>query len=113
MGSSFGSICFGSLVAAIIMLIQKMLRDAQRKAQSNNNMVLCLVLCIIRCCCAYIQAIMEFINDLAFSQVALFGKAYVPAVKDTINLMFRYVLPALPTVVVVLYCSPLRLLALN
>jgi hypothetical protein len=86
LGSSFGSICFGALVVAILKLIKEQLRKAQEGA--GNNLVACCLLCIVRCICSMVLDLVEFINDLAYCQVAIFGKAYVPAVKDTINLLF-------------------------
>eukprot|EP01059_Diplonema_ambulator_P003950 TRINITY_DN1365_c0_g2_i1.p1 TRINITY_DN1365_c0_g2~~TRINITY_DN1365_c0_g2_i1.p1 ORF type:complete len:610 (+),score=205.28 TRINITY_DN1365_c0_g2_i1:229-1830(+) len=77
---SFGSICFGSLVVAILQTI-KLICDM---ATDDQNAVLrCMVLCIIDC----LTQLLQYFNDYAYVQVAMFGKSYVGAAKDTWGLI--------------------------
>lgn len=60
---SFGSICFGSLLVAIVQA----LRALYQQAQNNDD---CQVLaCIIQCILACIQGIIEYLNKWAFVYV--------------------------------------------
>ncbi|KAF9429355.1 putative choline transporter, neither null mutation nor overexpression affects choline transport [Entomortierella beljakovae] len=62
--TSIGSICFGSLIVAAIQAIRatvEMLRSDE----------------------ACLQGVIEYVNKYAYCQVAIFGKAYIPAAKDT------------------------------
>ncbi|KAF9101650.1 putative choline transporter, neither null mutation nor overexpression affects choline transport [Mortierella sp. AM989] len=77
--TSIGSICFGSLVIAIIQT----LRTIANMARGDSDGILAFVGCLIDCFLACIQGIAEFINKYAFAQVAVYGKPYVQAAKDT------------------------------
>ena len=73
---SLGSICFGSLIVAIIRTIRLIIRVAMRQ---SNALVRCILLCILRC----IEDLVRYFNDYAYVQVAMFGKPYITAAKDT------------------------------
>lgn len=78
--TSFGSICYGSLIVAIIQTLQEMAKSAQRNSDNNAAVfIICLVRCILSC----IEDIVEFINKYSFVQVALYGKPFCTAAKDT------------------------------
>ncbi|KAI9500612.1 plasma-membrane choline transporter-domain-containing protein [Coemansia spiralis] len=79
--NSFGSICFGSLIVAIIQTMRAILH-AIRNQQGDNcavQMIACCVDCILGC----IQGIAEFFNKYAYVEVALYGKSFIHAAKDT------------------------------
>eukprot|EP01061_Rhynchopus_euleeides_P008951 TRINITY_DN18082_c0_g2_i1.p1 TRINITY_DN18082_c0_g2~~TRINITY_DN18082_c0_g2_i1.p1 ORF type:complete len:626 (+),score=280.48 TRINITY_DN18082_c0_g2_i1:62-1879(+) len=73
---SLGSICFGSLFVAILRTVRFLIRVAMRR---GNALVRCIVLCLLN----YIEQLMRYFNDFAFVQVAMFGKPYITAAKDT------------------------------
>eukprot|EP01061_Rhynchopus_euleeides_P038950 TRINITY_DN667_c0_g1_i2.p1 TRINITY_DN667_c0_g1~~TRINITY_DN667_c0_g1_i2.p1 ORF type:complete len:589 (+),score=233.03 TRINITY_DN667_c0_g1_i2:509-2275(+) len=77
---SLGSICFGSLLVAIIRTIRFILRVMMR---NSNALVRCFILCILNC----IEDLMRYFNDYAFVQVAMYGKPYITAAKDTWELI--------------------------
>ncbi|KAG0264711.1 putative choline transporter, neither null mutation nor overexpression affects choline transport [Linnemannia exigua] len=77
--TSFGSICFGSLVIAIIQT----LRFIANMARGDGDGVMAFVACLIDCLLACLQGIAEFINKYAFAQVAIYGKGYMQAARDT------------------------------
>ncbi|KAF9439260.1 putative choline transporter, neither null mutation nor overexpression affects choline transport [Entomortierella beljakovae] len=77
--TSIGSICFGSLVIAIIQT----LRAIANMARGDSDGILAFIGCLIDCLLACIQGIAEFINKYAFAQVAIYGKSYIHAAKDT------------------------------
>jgi len=80
--TSFGSICFGSLLIAIIQTIKALLRAAINN-QGNDNA--CCVffsvcaLCLLNC----IGDLFEYFNYYAYTEVAIYGKPYCKAAKDT------------------------------
>eukprot|EP01060_Flectonema_neradi_P004646 TRINITY_DN1301_c0_g1_i1.p2 TRINITY_DN1301_c0_g1~~TRINITY_DN1301_c0_g1_i1.p2 ORF type:complete len:218 (+),score=39.24 TRINITY_DN1301_c0_g1_i1:921-1574(+) len=76
---SIGSICFGSLVVAIIRTLRAMFRAARR----GNSFIGLLVDCLLGC----IASLMQYFNDYAYVQVAMFGKSYLTAAGDTWKLV--------------------------
>ncbi|KAK3328245.1 plasma-membrane choline transporter-domain-containing protein [Cercophora scortea] len=80
---SFGSISLGSLVVAIINLLRQFCSVAQQNAAADGNIVGTILFCIIGCLIGLLDWAVQFINRYAFSHIALYGKAYIPAAKDT------------------------------
>jgi len=78
---SFGSICFGSLLVAIIQALRSMINNARN--QSNSNPIL---LCIAECILSCIQSIVEYFNKWAFIYVGLYGYSYINAGKNVVAL---------------------------
>lgn len=78
--TSFGSICLGSLIVAIIKTIRAILSIIRGK---NDNIVACLVDCCLRC----LENIVKYFNHFAFCQVAIYGKTFIEAAKSTWNLL--------------------------
>eukprot|EP01064_Diplonema_japonicum_P012202 TRINITY_DN19663_c0_g1_i1.p1 TRINITY_DN19663_c0_g1~~TRINITY_DN19663_c0_g1_i1.p1 ORF type:complete len:620 (+),score=115.06 TRINITY_DN19663_c0_g1_i1:93-1862(+) len=77
---SLGPICFGSFIVAILQTI-RMLCDMV--TEDAHPILRCMVLCIIDC----ITNLLQYFNDYAYVQVAMFGKSYVGAAKDTWKLI--------------------------
>ncbi|RUS16084.1 choline transporter-like protein, partial [Jimgerdemannia flammicorona] len=84
MTTSFGSICFGALFVAVLNLIRALLYDAQ---QQVDTPCAAFVLCLVQCCLGYIQALLEYFNYYAYTQVAIYGKDFCTAAKDTWTLI--------------------------
>ncbi|RHW69062.1 Plasma-membrane choline transporter [Trypanosoma brucei equiperdum] len=80
--TSFGSICFGSLLVAIIRLIRWLVSTAE---DSEHEMLRCIFLCIIGC----LERLMEYFNTYAFVHVAIYGCGYIEAAKMTWELCKR------------------------
>jgi hypothetical protein len=89
---SFGSVSFGSLVVSLVQLLRQAITIAQRSEARQGNIVGTILFCILGCLVAIIDWIIQFINHYAFSHIALYGKAYIPAAKDT----WTYVSPFPP-----------------
>ena len=72
--SSFGSICFGSLLVAIIQTLRAMVQSAR----SDNNtdgcaaFLLCLVECLLRC----LEGVLEYFNKFAYIYVGMVSYLY-------------------------------------
>jgi hypothetical protein len=77
--SSFGSICLGSLIVALLKIIRNMVRQAAR----DQGCLGCIAVCLIQC----IENLVELFNYYAYTQVALYGKSFTAAARDTWNLV--------------------------
>jgi len=72
--TSFGSIAFGSLLVAIIQVIRQLLN---RAAQDSR------LACFVQCILGWIESLFRIFNQYAFAQVAIYGKSYCDAARDT------------------------------
>lgn len=79
--TSFGSICFGSLLVAIIEALKNMVRNL-RNSEDGGGVLLCLAECLLSC----LQDILEYFNLWAFVFVGLYGYTYLEAGKNVLNL---------------------------
>jgi len=77
---SFGSICFGSFLVALI----RSLRALERHARGNDD--LSALVCIIQCILSCIESIIEYFNQWAYVYVGLYGMGYVEAGRNVIHL---------------------------
>ncbi len=76
--TSFGSICFGSFLVAIIQATRVLVRMVEERGR-NNQFIMCCIRCILRC----LQDILEYFNLYAFSRVAIYGTSYWQSAKET------------------------------
>jgi hypothetical protein len=90
--TSFGTICYGSLLVAIIKTL-RFLADQSRRSNSGGAfaMVMCMIACLLRC----FEDIIQYFNTYAFCQVAIYGKPFCAAAKDTWNLFKTHGIDAL------------------
>lgn len=84
---SFGSISLGSLVVAIINMIRQAVSVAQSSASQDGNIAAACAFCILGCIIGIIDWAVQFINRYAFVHIALYGKPYFAAAKDTWTMM--------------------------
>ena len=77
---SFGSICFGSLLVAIVQALRAL------EYHSRQNDDLQLLACIIQCILACIQGIIEELNRWAYVYVGIYGFSYLEAGRNVITL---------------------------
>lgn len=82
--SSFGSICFGSLLVAIIQTLRAMVENARNDGDNNGceAFLLCLVDCLLSC----LEDALEYFNKFAYIYVGMYGYSYIEAGKNVINL---------------------------
>lgn len=84
---SFGSISFGSLIIAIINCLRQLCSVAQSTSAQDGNIVGQIFFCCLGCLISILSWAVQFINRYAFCHIALYGKAYIPAAKDTWTMM--------------------------
>jgi len=83
MTTSFGSICFGSLVIAVIQTLRALASILKNEGREDDNGLLTIVACCIECILSWVEDIIEYFNVYAFTEVAIYGKSYCEAAKDT------------------------------
>lgn len=85
--TSFGSISFGSLLVALIQLMRQACNIAKQNEAAQGNLVGTILYMILGCFIGILDWLVQFFNEYAFSYIALYGKAYVPAAKSTWHMM--------------------------
>ncbi|KAL8298648.1 hypothetical protein RB597_007322 [Gaeumannomyces tritici] len=80
---SFGSISLGSLIVAIINFLRMLCSIARQQAAADGDILSCILFGCLGCIISLLQWAVEFVNRYAFSHIALYGKAYFAAAKDT------------------------------
>lgn len=79
--TSFGSICLGSLVVALIQTLRSLLQSAGR----SDSLLGCLIDCLL----GWIERILQYFNHYAFAQVAIYGKSFCESARSTYALFKR------------------------
>ncbi|EKF29999.1 hypothetical protein MOQ_006194 [Trypanosoma cruzi marinkellei] len=74
--TSFGSICFGSLIVAVIRLLRWIMESTR---DNQNEFIRCVTICFLSC----LESILEYFNTYAFVHVAVYGCGYIEAAKRT------------------------------
>jgi len=86
MTTSFGSICLGSLIVAILHSLRTMARLLREKAQDDRNAVLACVACLAECLLSCVEGIMEYFNQWAFVYVGIYGYDFRTSEKAVMDL---------------------------
>ncbi|SPO19668.1 probable Protein PNS1 [Ustilago trichophora] len=84
---SFGSICFGSLIVAILDLLRAFFNLLQNQAASEGDLVGSILACVASCCIACIRGLVDYFNRYAYINIALYGNSYIRAAKETWDLL--------------------------
>ena len=79
--TSLGSIAFGSLLVAFVRALRWMVRLSEGN-RGRNSIAACLLICLLNC----IERLLRVFNVYAFCHVALYGKDYVGAAKDVMDM---------------------------
>jgi len=78
--TSFGSICLGSLLVAALKTLRQLVSASRGR---NDNFLKCILECIL----SMLDNLITYFNMYAFTQVAIYGKSYCQAAKDTWRLL--------------------------
>lgn len=87
MTTSLGPNCYGSLLISAIALVRILLRYARKTADEDGNVACVIFLCCIECLLSMIESMLAYFNKYAFTQVAIYGKDFCTAGKDTWELI--------------------------
>ena len=78
---SFGSICLGSLLVAVIESLVAMVRNLRESGDGGS-----VFLCIAECLLALLRDIVEYFNRWAFTYVGIYGYSFIEAGRNVTNL---------------------------
>ena len=82
--TSFGSICFGSLLVAIIQTLGALVENA--RSNGDNDGCAAFLLCIVDCLLQCLEGLLEYFNKYAYIYVGMYGYSYLEAGKNVITL---------------------------
>ncbi|ODV95790.1 hypothetical protein PACTADRAFT_2101 [Pachysolen tannophilus NRRL Y-2460] len=86
---SFGPICFGSLIVALVQLLKQFIQIMRQNAMNNNDMCGSITAVCFECIIYIVDWALRYFNQYAYSYVALYGKSYLRSAKDTWQIL-RY-----------------------
>jgi len=78
--TSFGSVCFGSLLVAILQATKAVAEAA--RGEEGGSFLYCIAECILQC----LADLLEYFNKWAFVYVGLYGYSYIEAGKNVFAL---------------------------
>ncbi|KAL7520603.1 hypothetical protein ACHAWX_005320 [Stephanocyclus meneghinianus] len=79
MTTSFGSICMGSLLVAIVEALESMVRNER---EESDGLLLCLLQCLLAC----LRDVIEYFNTWAYVFVGIYGYTFLDAGKNVLEL---------------------------
>ncbi|RLN91777.1 hypothetical protein BBJ28_00018389 [Nothophytophthora sp. Chile5] len=84
-----GSVAFGSLIIAVVQMLRLTLEYVDHKVRSTKqgNAVVKVVLGCLKCCLWCFEKCLKFLNKNAFIVVAMTGRSFCPAMKDSFALL--------------------------
>ncbi|KAL3791047.1 hypothetical protein ACHAW5_002824 [Stephanodiscus triporus] len=82
--TSFGSICFGSLLVAIIETLRAIVESA--RSDPDNDGCAAFLLCIVDCLLSCLEGTLEYFNKFAYIYVGMYGYGYLEAGKNVMTL---------------------------
>jgi Plasma-membrane choline transporter len=83
--TSFGSICLGSLIVAILQTLRTLARLVRRG--KGNHWALRMIACCCECMLSVVERLLQYFNLYAFSLVAIYGMTYWQSAKETMHLI--------------------------
>lgn len=63
--TSFGSICFGTFLVALIRTLRFFVNQAYQQARQSNNDIAAFLLCCLECVIGCIEGIVNYINQVS------------------------------------------------
>lgn len=78
--TSFGSICFGSLLVAIIQAVREIVHSMRNEEEFS------FLVCLIDCILGLLERIMEYFNKWAYIYVGLYGYGFIEASLSVVQL---------------------------
>lgn len=65
--TSFGSICFGSLIIAVVHTLTSIVKNASQQAESEGSMFSFFCLYCLGCILSFIESLIEYFNKVFIS----------------------------------------------
>jgi len=89
---SFGSLALGSLILAVVELVNCILNQLQ-KANAKNKVMLA-ILCCVRCLFSCVQRFVQFIDNFVYIHIAMYGDSFCTSAKSVTSLIERHMFTA-------------------
>ena len=70
-------------MVAIINFLRQLCSVARQSEASQGNIAADVALCVLQCLISLLDWAVQFLNRYAFSYIALYGKGYIAAAKET------------------------------
>jgi Plasma-membrane choline transporter len=85
---SFGSICLGSLLQAIVSVLRYIVETARNRRDTADQQDACgnLCFCILDCLARWLEDLVEYFNQWAYCFVGIYGLSYVESGKKVMEL---------------------------
>lgn len=83
---NLGSICFGSLVVAVLETVRQMLQVLASIANHSGNCAVACLLSCVSCLIGCLESWIEFFNRFAYTYVGCYGYSFVTASKHVFKL---------------------------
>ena len=81
--TSFGSICFGTLILAAAKTAEAGARGVRREAEEDGNMVACVIALVVECAIACIGDLVDYLSQWVFVMCALRGGSFCDSARGT------------------------------
>ena len=78
---SLGSICFGSLLTAVLQLLHQLCRDAKRRSTGQA-----MLLCVLEFLVHILESLVAYFNKWAYIYVGLYGYNYLDSGRKVVDL---------------------------
>lgn len=85
--TSFGSICFGTIMVAAINTVEAVVRGIRHAAQEDGNIVGCVIALIMEAIISCIGDLMEYFNQWVYAMCALRGGSFCDSARGTCTLI--------------------------
>eukprot|EP00927_Polykrikos_kofoidii_P045753 TRINITY_DN39847_c0_g1_i1.p1 TRINITY_DN39847_c0_g1~~TRINITY_DN39847_c0_g1_i1.p1 ORF type:complete len:950 (-),score=158.17 TRINITY_DN39847_c0_g1_i1:79-2847(-) len=86
----FGSVCFGSLLVAIIQFIRCVLKYMELQAQQAKNRVMVMVFRALQCVLLCFERYIKFINRTAYITISITGESFCTAAWHGFTMILRH-----------------------
>ncbi|KAI8619386.1 plasma-membrane choline transporter-domain-containing protein [Chytriomyces sp. MP71] len=88
--TSFGSVCFSSLLSSAVQTLKAVLRsNHEQNVDENKSLFVILISSCLLCLVSILGDILDFFNKYSLTHIAIYGKNYCDAGRDTWE-MFKY-----------------------
>jgi len=79
-GPNFGSIALGSLVQTVLTILRELLEGPANSESSEGaaGAIKCVAVCLLSC----VAGVVDYVNKLAFAQLAITGESYCESAKN-------------------------------
>jgi hypothetical protein len=85
-----GSLAFGSFIIAVVQFIRYLMLFLEKQAAARKNRVMVYVLKCVQCLIWCFEKSLEYINKLAYIQIALLGTNFCTSAKKAFYLVLRH-----------------------